>query len=58
MGESLNRRLKLAEEVMQEMEKRGFSQGEAEIFPKLLDSIIKQNNERFIKEKPFVVFKG
>lgn len=58
MEGSLNKRLELAKAVMKEMEKEGFSRGEAESFPRLLDSLIKQNNEQFRREKPFVVYSG
>ena len=58
MGVRFEERKKFAEEIMEEMEKRGFDQGEAEIFPNLLESTIKQNNERFIKDKPFAIYKG
>lgn len=57
MGVEFRKRAEYAEEILKEMEQRGFDQGEAEMFPQLLETMIKQNNERFIKEKPFVVFK-
>lgn len=57
MKTPLRVRVALVEEIMEKMEELGLDQGEAERFPRLLETYIEQNNERFIKEKPFVVYK-
>lgn len=46
-----------AREILLEMEKRGFTQGEAELLPKLLSEQIAENSKRFEYYKPFAVFK-
>ena len=43
--------------VMNEMEKRHFTVGEAEDFPETLAFHLEKNSERFTKGKPFAVFK-
>lgn len=45
------------EEILSEMEKRGFTQGEAELLPKLLHNAIEENSKRFEYHKPFAVFR-
>ena len=57
MGVKFKERMELVYRIMEEMERCGFDQGEAEIFPRLLEETIRQNNERFLKEKPFVIFR-
>jgi Ca2+-binding EF-hand superfamily protein len=47
----------LIEETMQKMQKRGFEQGEAELFPSMLERSIKENSKRKEYHKPFTVFK-
>ncbi len=46
------------EEVMLQMETRGFDIEDAEEIPNILAEKIKENNERFEKEKPFVIFRN
>lgn len=48
---------KYAQEILLEMEKRGFTQGEAELLPKLLSEQLEENSKRFEYHKPFAVFK-
>ena len=55
--EEQKRKRELTKDVMEEMEKRGFTVGEAEEFPEKLKSALQRNSERFAKEKPFAVFK-
>lgn len=43
--------------VMERMEKEGFDKEDAETFPEVLATKIKENNERFEKEKPFAIFR-
>ena len=43
-------------EIMKEMEKRGFSEGEARLCAKMLGEEIKGNSERLEYHKPFTVF--
>lgn len=42
-------------QILKEMETCGWTQGEAELLPKYLESAIKQNSERIRKLKPFAV---
>lgn len=46
-----------ARNILEEMEKLGFTQGEAELLPKLLSEQIEENSKRFEYHKPFAVFK-
>lgn len=46
-----------AQEILKEMEKRGFTQGETELLPKFLSEQIAENSKRFEYYKPFAVFK-
>lgn len=46
-----------AQEILLEMERRGFTQGEAELLPKMLSEKITENSKRFEYHKPFAVFK-
>ena len=48
---------KYVQEILSEMEKRGFTQGEAELLPKMLERSIEENSKRFEYHKPFTVFK-
>lgn len=48
---------KAANELLEEMEKNGWNQGEVESFPKILETEIKKNSERLAKTKPFTVAK-
>lgn len=41
-----------AARILEEMQKSGWTQGEAELLPKYLESAIKQNSERIRKLKP------
>ena len=43
-------------EIMKEMEKRGFSEGEARHCAKMLDKEITENSKRNEYHKPFTVF--
>ena len=43
------------QEVMKEMEQNGWTQAEAEMFPKCLEGTIRKNSERIEKLKPFTV---
>jgi len=47
-----------AKEVMQMMQEREFDIEDAETFPSVLAEEIKKNNERFEKEKPFVIYEA
>ena len=47
----------LAKQVMESMERENFDKEDAETFPEVLAAKIKENNERFEKEKPFVIFR-
>lgn len=42
-----------AARILEEMQKSGWTQGEAELLPKYLESAIKQNSERIRKLKPY-----
>jgi len=44
-----------AARILEEMQKSGWTQGEAELLPKYLESAIKQNSERIRKLKPFAI---
>ncbi len=46
-----------AKEILEEMERRGFTQGEAELLPGFLSEQIEKNSKRFEYYKPFTVFK-
>ena len=48
---------KLVKEVMEEMEKRGFTFEESDALANKLSLELEKNSERFAKEKPFAVFK-
>lgn len=43
------------QEVEEEMQKRGFTRGDAEHFAQMLARDIKENNERIENQKPFIV---
>lgn len=45
------------DETMQEMEKRGFCEGEARHFVKMLADRIEENSKSLEYHKPFTVFK-
>ena len=47
----------LVKEVMEEMEKRGFTFEESDALANKLSLELKKNSERFAKEKPFAIFK-
>lgn len=47
----------LAKEVMEEMEKRGFTFEESDALANKLSLELEKNSERFAKEKPFTVFR-
>ena len=47
----------LAKEILEEIEKRGFTQGEAELLPQFLSRQIEENSKRLEYNKPFAVFK-
>lgn len=42
-------------QILKEMEECGWTQGEAELLPRYLESAIKQNSERIRKLKPFAI---
>ena len=42
-------------EIMKEMEKRGFTQGQAEAVPSKLQEELNMNSERARKSEPFIV---
>ena len=44
-----------ARQILKEMQECGWTQGEAELLPKYLESSIKQNSERIRKLKPFAI---
>jgi hypothetical protein len=44
-------------EIMEQMEQRGFTQGEAELVPKFLTEYLSENSKRLEKNKPFAVFR-
>jgi hypothetical protein len=44
-----------ARQILKEMQECGWTQGEAELLPKYLESAIKQNSERIRKLKPFAI---
>ena len=44
-------------EILLEMENRGFTQGEVELVPKMLMEAIEENSKRFEYHKPFAVFR-
>ena len=46
-----------AQEILLEMEMRGFTQGEAELLPEMLSEKMTENSKRFEYHKPFAVFK-
>lgn len=48
---------KYVREILLEMEKREFSQGDAELLPKMLENAIEENSKRIKYHKPFTVFK-
>ncbi len=47
---------KLVEEIMLQMQERGFTQGEAELTPKFLKEAIERNSKQFEYHKPFAVY--
>ena len=47
----------LVKEVMEEMEKRGFTFEETEALVSKLSYQLKKNSERFAEEKPFAIFR-
>ena len=47
----------LVKEVMEEMEKRGFTFEESDALANKLSRELGKNSERFAKEKPFTVFR-
>ncbi len=49
--------VRAAAELLEEMEKNGWNQGEVERFPKILEATIKATSERLEKTKPFTVAK-
>jgi len=51
----MNKVTKYMQEVMEEMEKREFTQGDVEYFIRIFEEEIKMNNERVRKAKPFIV---
>lgn len=48
---------KFTQEVLNQMEERGFTQGEAELLPRMLENSLKENSKRFDYYKPFTVFR-
>lgn len=48
---------KYARNILAEMEKLGFTQGEVELLPKLLSEQIEENSKQIEYHKPFAVFK-
>ncbi len=57
--EEVRKMVKIGEfvrEIMKEMEKRGFSEGEARHCAKMLDKEITENSKRNEYHKPFTVF--
>lgn len=44
-----------AQEILKELERNGWTQGEAEMLPRYMASAIKTNSERIEKIKPFTV---
>lgn len=53
----MNKVVGYLQEVKKEMEKRGFTRGDAEHFADMLKRDIKENNERLERKKPFIVCK-
>ena len=53
----MNKVVEYLQEVKGEMEKRGFTRGDAEHFAKMLERDVKANNERLERRKPFIVCK-
>ena len=49
--------LDLVDETMEELEKRGFCQGEVDFFIQRLEKRVKENSSRQEFYKPFTVFK-
>lgn len=56
-GERMTRVNQYIQEILNGMEEREFTQGEAEMLPKMLERSIKENSKRFEHHKPFTVFK-
>ena len=48
----------LVKEVMEEMEKRGFTFEESDAFVNRISNDLRKNSEQFAKEKPFAIFKN
>lgn len=46
-----------ARNILAEMEKLGFTQGEAELLPRILSEQIEENSKQLEYHKPFAVFK-
>lgn len=51
----MNKVVRYLQEVEEEMQKRGFTRGDAEHFAQMLARDIKENNERIENQKPFIV---
>lgn len=47
----------IVKEILKLVEEKGLTLGEVEKLPDALRKAIQENNERFEKEKPFVVYK-
>lgn len=48
---------KFVEEIMLQMQEKGFTQGEAELVPRFLERAIRENSKRFEYHKPFAVYR-
>ena len=48
----------LAKEVMEEMEKRGFTFEESDALANKLSNELRKNSERFAKERTFAIFRN
>lgn len=48
---------KFVEEIMLQMQEKGFTQGEAELVPRFLERAIEENSKQFEYHKPFAVYR-